>query len=259
MDNVRALRGAPRSAATAPRKPSRGRGVVRFEALLQATERLLQTHNPDEVGLYQIAEQAGVPPASVYHFFPTKEAAYLALFERFLEGLIEVQRQPLEARQIKSWQDLFRHDALRGMVFYNAHPAALKINYGGYGGVETRSIDILIGEKMAAKGYDRLDAIFHMPVMHDPHSRFRIRISILDAIWSLSVRKHGRITEEFFEHSMEACIAYTQTFLPTRLEPRALLIDAAKRGDMIALPYVEPNLELVAKGSPLREDGGLRR
>ena len=236
------LRSTPRSAGTAPRKPSRGRGVVRYEALLQATERLLQTHNPNEVGVYQIAEQAGVPPASVYHFFPTKEAAYLAVFERFLEGLIQALRQPLEARRIHSWRDLFRHDAGRGMELYNAHPAALKINYGGYGGVETRNTEIMISERMAAKGYDRLDAIFHMPVMRDPHDRFAIRMAMMDAIWSMSVREHGRITDEFFEHSMEACIAYTHTFLPTWLQPRPLLIEATERGEMITLPYVEPDL-----------------
>ena len=59
--------------------------------------------NPDEIGPYQIAERAGVPPASVYQFFPTKEAAYQALAERYLDGLLEVHAQTIEARLIQTW------------------------------------------------------------------------------------------------------------------------------------------------------------
>ena len=53
--------GAPkRKRREGPRAPSRGRGVARYGALLDATDALLQVENPDTIGLYQIAEQAGV-------------------------------------------------------------------------------------------------------------------------------------------------------------------------------------------------------
>ena len=80
-----------------PRKPSRERGHMRYAALLDATEALLQHHSPDDIGLYQIAEHAAVPPASVYHFFQTKDSAFLALAERYLAGFRELALRPVPA------------------------------------------------------------------------------------------------------------------------------------------------------------------
>ena len=220
-----------------PRTPSRRRGVVRYTALLDATDELLQTEDPGAVGLYQIAERAGVPPASVYHFFPTKEAAYVALAERFFDGLLEVHSQPFPAAELHSWQDLYRIDLRRGADFYNRHPPAMKILYGGSGGVEAREIDKLVTMKMAGSAYDRMNRVFHMPYVKDPERRFEVRIGILDAIWTISVRRHGRITDDYLAVAYNACVAYARLFLPEFVEPRDELLAAAARGESISLPF----------------------
>ena len=64
---------------TVARLPTRRAGHVRFKKLLEATDSLVAEMSIQDIGLYQIAERAQVPTASVYHFFPTKEAALLAL------------------------------------------------------------------------------------------------------------------------------------------------------------------------------------
>src|SRR5476651_676599 len=56
----------------APRRPSQQRSRLRFEMLLDAADALLAEHEPTEVGLYDIAAAADVPPASVYHLFPPR-------------------------------------------------------------------------------------------------------------------------------------------------------------------------------------------
>jgi AcrR family transcriptional regulator len=223
------------------RRPSRGRGIARYQALLEATESLLQDANPDQIGLYQIAEKAGVPPASVYHFFPTKEAAYQALAERYLEGLLEVHRQPIEARRIHSWQDLVAIDMRRAMDYYNARPPMLKILYGGYGGVEARNIDILVTEQMSEAAADRLNLIFHAPVQRDAAKKTQISLALLDAIWTISVRLHGRITEEYFDESYRVLVTYRRFYLPEFLEPRELLLQAQAEGGAVTLPYARPD------------------
>ena len=60
------------------RRPQRKPGQVRFRKLLDALDELLATSNVQDIGLYQIAAKAKVPNASVYHFFPSTEAALLA-------------------------------------------------------------------------------------------------------------------------------------------------------------------------------------
>lgn len=198
---------------------------------------MLRRRNPNEIGLYQIAEKAGVPPASVYHFFPTKEAAYRALADRYLGELMEVHRAPIEAKSLGSWTDLFRIDARRGMTFFNDRPPALKIFYGGYAGVEAREVDQANTHKMASANYDRLNRIFHMPHINHPERIFEVRLAILDAIWATSVRYHGSITESYFEEACRAAIAYARLYLPDHLERRDTLIEASNRGGALALPF----------------------
>ena len=225
-----------------PRTPSRGRGLLRFNALLDATESLLQSTNPDEIGLYQIAERASVPPPSAYHFFPTKEAAYDALAERFMVQLLDVHRTPIEANRLTNWTDLFLIDIDRGRDFYNRHPPALKIFYGGYGGVNAKNIDRIAADKISTSNYDRMNRIFHMPILSDTHRPFEVRLGILDAIWTLSVRRHGYITQDYQDEAMEACLAYSRVYLPARIERRDLLIQAAERGESVTLPF-EPSAD----------------
>lgn len=220
-----------------PRAPSRGRGILRYGALLDATDELLREEDPDAIGLYQIAERAGIPAASIYHFFPTKEAAYVALAQRYLDGILEVHRTPIEARRLNSWQDLFLVDIRRAMDFYNAHPPMCKLIYGGYGGVEARNIDKLFALKLANANYDRLNRIFQMPPMGEPEKTFEIRLAILDAIWTVSVRRNNRITEDYLDQAYLACVAYTRLFLPERVERRDTLIQAAERDESIVLPF----------------------
>ncbi len=220
-----------------PRVPSRGRGVIRYNALLDATAKLLQNEAPDAIGLYQIAEQAGVPPASVYHFFPTKEAAYVALATKCSEELLEIHRQPIEAKLLNGWQDLYRIDARRAMDFYNQHPPYLKISYGGYGGVDAHNVDKVLALSFSASVYSRLNRIFHMPLIREPEKKFEIRLGILDSVWQISVRRHGMITEEYFEESVRAAIAYGRLYLPDYLEPRDLLLEAKERGESLNLPF----------------------
>lgn len=220
-----------------PRAPSRERGIARYQTLLEATEDLLSNHNPDDVGLYQIAERAGVPPPSVYHFFPTKEAAFGAVAERFTERLIEVHRQPIPANQLQTWADLLRIDVDRARDCYNASVPALKIFYGGYGGVNTKNIDELVARKISTRTYDRLDFLFHMPALDRAAEIFELRLAILDAVWSVSVRRHGTITDQYHRDAYEACVAFSRLYLPTYLERRAEIIEADRRGLAVRLPH----------------------
>ncbi len=228
---------AKRKRAVGPRTPSRGRGVLRYAALLEATEELLEEHNPDEIGLYQIAEKAGVPAPSVYHFFPTKEAAFDAFAEQFTDRLLDAHREPIEAARLTNWTDLFRIDIDRARDRYNSSPPALKIFYGGYGGVNAHSIDEIIRDKISASAYDRLNFLFHIPKFANAEHIFEMRMGILDAIWTMSVRKHGHITETFQNEAFEACVAYSRLYFPAFVERRDLLIDAAERGLKVSVTF----------------------
>jgi AcrR family transcriptional regulator len=203
------------------RKPVRQRGKAKFNVLLDATEALLLEHSTDEIGLYQIAERAGTSPASVYHFFPHKNAAFLALANRYQEGgFREILGRPIDAAQLKNWQDLKAIIMGRSVEFFNSNLAAQKLYLGSGSNWEIRQKD-LAGNITTANELVRLyDLFFVMPPIKDLAKRFAISISITDSVWALSSALYGRITEEYAQESLRAGIAYYRTFLPEYLERR---------------------------------------
>lgn len=229
-----------------PRPPVRGRGVARYAALLDAAHELLQREDPSKVGLYQIAEQAGVPGPSAYHFFPTKEAAYVALAERYVREVLAVHAAPIEARLIHSWQDLYVIDNRRAMEYFNNNPAAAKIMYGNYGGAQAREIDRIFNRKLARGSYGRLNKLFYMPYMSDPERVFEINLAILDGIWEVSVRREGYVTEAYMDETDRACFAYLRLFLPDRIDLREALKVAQARGEHLLMHLPGDALETTA-------------
>lgn len=215
----------------APRAPSRRPGIIRYKALLDALELLLQSENLDDIGLYQIAKFARVPPASVYHFFPTKEAAFLALAQRYLDGFAQLFDEPIATESLVSWQSLFAWDLRRGAEYYNAHSPAAKLFLGGFGGIETRQADRQYVERVAAAAYQRLNSYFHMPFLREPEIKFNINLQIVDAIMSLSYLQFGKVTEHYRDEAYTASVAYCRTFLPEHLEQREIVRDAIARGN----------------------------
>jgi AcrR family transcriptional regulator len=192
------------------------------------------------VGLYQIASHAGVPPASAYHFFPTKEAAFVALAQRYCDDLFKVYGEPIDARTLRSWQELGRLDMRRTMAFFNDRPPALKIFYGGYAGVETGKIGQLTNVKLGTAARKRLERIYFVPhTARTSAQRGGIVLGIIDAIWTLSVQGSGHINEDYFEESCRAATAYRRLYLPEYLELREEFAAAAERGDLVSLPFEE--------------------
>lgn len=222
-----------------PRAPARSASLIRYNALVSAVDALLQSENPERVGLYQIAEKAGVPPASVYHFFPTKEAAFLALAHRHLEAFAQLSRQPIEVGAVASWKALTAWDLRRGVAYYNANPPAAKLFLGGFGGLEARRADQEYVEAAAQAAYERLNAIFHMPFLREPQKKFLIHLRIVDAVLSVSYVREGRVTDDYFDEALAAGVAYAKTFLPDHLELRPEIQAAVEQGQpIIVLPDV---------------------
>lgn len=219
-----------------PRAPSRERGVARFCALLDATETLLRDHSPDDIGMYQIAKEARVPAASAYHFFPNKEAAFVALVQRYIDRFLEITREPFRADRVHSWQDIMRIEQERARAYYNSYPAALKLIFGGHGGLESRRIDYEHMSSLADGMYARYNTVFHMPYIADPAKKFHIALAMMDSIWSLSYHKEGRITDDYANETLNACFAYCRLFLPDQVEVRQAIRDLAEQGGEMILP-----------------------
>jgi AcrR family transcriptional regulator len=195
-------------------------GHIRFTQLLGALEALLAEHSVQDVGLYQIAERAGIPAASVYHFFPNKEAALLALAAEYHTALHDLASEPLDPPP-SSWQELVRRKVTHAAEYHNNHPAALRLFMGAGVTVEVKTADTGQTVRLAQRRALVLHHYFHVPHVPDWERRLATSIAIVDGVFGLSYAQHGIITPEFADDAWRASIAYLRTFLPEQLECRS--------------------------------------
>jgi AcrR family transcriptional regulator len=189
--------------------------------LLDAADALLRDKDTTDVGLYDIAGAAKVPPASVYHLFPTKEAAFVALAERYLIGLSKHVVRPAPAGQLQRWQDFVTLEIHRAIEYYNKNKVMSKLFFGANVIPDVRMLDIKNVEAASASTYGRMNKLFEMPYLYDADTKIAALIGIYDGIWMTSYARHGRITDDFARESELAGIAYCQTFLPAVIPLRA--------------------------------------
>jgi AcrR family transcriptional regulator len=202
------------------RRPSQKRSRARFEAILDGAERLLDTLPPAAISIHAIAAEAGISPPSIYHFFPEPQLVFSALAERYLKRFEEGVLTKVQD-DVENWQDLQTAQYRAGQQWFNAHPAARQVLLGGPAwSSDIRAQDLDSNFVTASRSIELMTQKFVMPDIPDLRDRLVEVIVINDAIWSLSIHRHGLITDEMEEQARRARIAYSRTFLPEYLPLR---------------------------------------
>ncbi len=98
--------------------------MVRCQKLLDVAEILLARAGSDALTIRTLAREAGVPMASVYHYFPGPVAVSLGLYDRYMAGFQEIAAQPIDRLEALSLQEVIAVLVQRGVTFYRAHPYA---------------------------------------------------------------------------------------------------------------------------------------
>lgn len=201
------------------RQPRQKRSQQRFEAILDAAERLLMVHEPDAISIYTLAEEAGISPPSIYHFFSDSGQVFIALSERFLVNFVSGFDRPPSA-PFTTWQELLQLRYREGLEYYNAHAPARRLLLGSGLSATIRGRDLENDRQLAQRTLEEMRRYFVMPESPDMVERFTELLVINDALWALSVHRHGTITDAYEEQARRAREAYCRTFLPEYLPAR---------------------------------------
>jgi AcrR family transcriptional regulator len=201
------------------RRPSQKRSRERFEMILNSADRLLAEMEPDDISIYTLAEDLGISPPSIYHFFPDAAHVFIALAERYDQNFIEAMDKPLPV-SIHTWQDLQGARFGQFRACYNESPAIRKILLGSGLSAKIRARDLDTDRLIAVKGAAEMRRLFVISETEDLVERMTELIVINDALWALSVYRHGYITDDVEEQARRARTAFSRTFLPEYLPLR---------------------------------------
>lgn len=98
-----------------PRKrPSQSRSVLLVEAIRQACLSILDEEGPDQLTTQRIADVAGINIASLYQYFPNKEAVLAEVFKEQIERYTQTARERFEEIETLSRESL--EDTLAAII-----------------------------------------------------------------------------------------------------------------------------------------------
>ncbi|MEH6631970.1 MAG: TetR/AcrR family transcriptional regulator [Halopseudomonas aestusnigri] len=132
------------------RLPSQERSRLRVERILDAASTLLTSNSVDKLTTRRIAEVANVNIATLYQFFPNKEAIIFALYEKWLaETKVVLDQAETNYLRTGSWREFFGllFDALAetntGIVVKDRLQKAMGMNE------DLRQLDLIHGQMLA--------------------------------------------------------------------------------------------------------------
>ncbi len=199
------------------RKPTQARGIAKFEQILDAAHKLIEEQPAREISLYDIADEAGVAAGSVYHFFPSIEAVFVALVERYDERFANIIGDTDPENSEAGWQDLLVLHTENSRMFINAHPPALMLLIGPLRSWQSRQVDTVGDTRIAQAMLESYGRHFILPLQPEPDVILHHSIRILESLWELSYQQYGYVTDEMSVETNRAMIAYLNLYWPRYL------------------------------------------
>lgn len=194
-----------------PRRPERANGVARYERLIEAAERIIERAGVADVTIQAIAAAARVPMASVYHFFPSAMAACLGVAEKHQARMADIVSHTIEHSRAQTLQDYIEDISQRTRRYYNKHPVAMRLILGSECTWAVREADIMQNRRLAKIIAAELQRRFGVAGGARLQRTVALAIAMLDAIWSVSIAEHGKITDAYAAEARKAVGAYLLT------------------------------------------------
>ena len=195
--------------------PLRKGSKEKVSAIFEATELLLASHPIDDITTSMIAREAGITRTSLYHFFPSKVDVLEAMTERYQTDLNERVMSFFETGRRDDYRAAWTGVASVYRDFFNTNPIAAKLLLG-----DAESKQILLADNQAE--FAQQIAAMMANKTNLPQSRtgdapqpfiFQVMTRLMMSIFSLGMRRDGRITKAIDEESNLATIAYLDSNL----------------------------------------------
>ena len=204
------------------RRPSQARGQEKFDRILDAAHSLIEENGVEAFSLADVAKKAGVATGSAYHFFPSLEAIFIALVERYDKIFTDIVSEPIDPASVDTWQDMLKLHFENARDFINANPPALILIIGPGRSWQSKQVDTVGDSNIANAMVENFERIFVLPDHPPPAQLVHLGIRILEGLWELSMQQHGHVTKEYSLETTRAVTAYMRLYWPLYLRRKDL-------------------------------------
>lgn len=194
------------------------RGRERRTIILEACKELLIEKGLEETSLSDVAARCGIPPGSLYHFYPSLPKLFGALAAQFYSELRVHFRKSYRTIRADSWQGYLDNLTAASTEFYRSNPAYQELMLSG-----KTSDDI--------KRKARLDDFFLMifrrdlvqrlglPKITNDREVFSNTLQIVELMLSMTFVREGELTQKGVLEAQRAGRAYLGLYFPTIASP----------------------------------------
>ncbi len=207
----------PRTASA--RKP-RASSQARIQLILDAARHLLAENGVDSLSIYSVAERAGIPPSSVYHFFASVPALLQGLTADIHAAFRATLQQPVNHAELRDWRDLSRIVEQRMLDIYSADSAARQLILSQHGLAEVTQADHQHDLELGRLMHDLFNRHFPLPELPQDIDVFALALELGDRVYARSVQQSGEITPRLAEEGQRVFDAYLGLYLPAGLPKR---------------------------------------
>ena len=105
------------------------------EALLRAAIELVRKNGPDHLSLRATADQVGVSPSAVYHYFPDKDSLIRGVGKKLFEDLFLMQKEALDkipGSSARAAKQRYRELGRTYFRWANREPNLFRLMFGGF-------------------------------------------------------------------------------------------------------------------------------
>lgn len=190
------------------------RGVARREALVKAAIEMLKTQSPQDISFREVAEAAGVPEGSAYHFYANKYDLFAAVASEMSQLFHTAQMVPIESSNVKTWHDVVDILVERGADIYRNNVIACELLIGSKTPPEVKQVDHKNDMKIAPVMAERFRDHFTLPDIPDFETKLYYFIELTDTLFAISYRENGKISDSIIEEAKRVGRGYLSTYLP---------------------------------------------
>ena len=191
---------------------TRAPGRKRRQELLDAAYALLCDKEIEDISFRDIAQRAGVPEGSAYHFFANRFDVFSALAYALNAEFARAHQKPVPPSRRKTWHRLAEYMVDVGARIYAKNPPARQLFIGGKTPPEVKQADRINDRDVGDAMHHSFARYFEIPDTDEMRDAFYYFIEITDLFFTLSIVEHGKITPAMLKEAKRAGVAYLETY-----------------------------------------------
>ncbi len=193
------------------------RSLERRLKILSAARELITPESITGLSLYDVAREAGIPPSSLYHFFPKMEFLLRALAEEAFQAFDQCIADNIPAEQVTHWSDIGQIFESRMLEYYQQNTTARTLILGQHLHSDILAADHQHDEKMGEQIKQVYAQFFELPPLPAHYNIFAIALQIADKVYAMSHQQYGNITPDMAQEGWRAAKSYLNLYLPDYL------------------------------------------